>query len=150
MAKYLPICGKNPSGNAKAANVSARGDLQTVRVWEQLYRTLSAGSPTTTSAIISTAFDASNYAIVSLRFDNKLDVDLDVTLLEDTTADGGSWLGDASGNAIKFTVPHNSLIMIMTPDDLPVLNYLHYLKLRIQPKTAPTSGHYQIDVMCKR
>lgn len=140
--------------NAVAKGVSVNSDGKIVSVAEREWKqdamiVLENSSIRDTNAITAkpSSNDVSSFAYVSLRIINSLDADISVKFYDDFHVTGGSVLEDINGNAIEINVPaktnatHN---MIVTPDDIPALNLLHYLTLRVAAKTVPTSGTLSI------
>lgn len=94
--------------------------------------------------------DVSGYAINSLRFDNTLDQPVNVKLYQDDNASSPQLLNDLNGNNIGFTVPANKKGVIVTAEDLPVLNYLTKIMLWMKCDTAPTEGALVVKVVGRR
>ncbi len=150
--KMMKICGKNPDGNATAIGMDANGNLKIKRVWESVVqKDLFSGALSDTGAVttINNALDLAEQGMVSLRFYNTTDSALKVMLYSDMSAATETLLKDINGENFSFTVAADAHTII-TPDDLPVLNYLRYLKLKIQPVTEPTTGQLVVRAVTKR
>lgn len=154
MSKVLKVAGKDPNGAVKAIAVDADGKEKVTRHWDSTVHALvDQGQIREDSPVISTAsnaLDLSEYGFVSLRVSNSHDADVTVMLLQDAAPSGDSWMRRLDGSFITFSIPANSLMTIITPDDIPELNYIKYLKLRISAKTTPTQGSITVRAITKR
>ena len=150
--KFLPFCGKNPSNNATPIKVTANGELKTMHIWEGKWNTLLSESLRNTTAIVlpETALDISDYAIASLRIRSSLDASVTLTLMTDAPNSSGRWACDANGSAITISVPVTNNVMIITADDLPVLNHLKTIQLRVKADDVPTTGTLTVWAYTKR
>ena len=151
MAKYLPVCGKNPSDLATPVEVTANGELKNVHIWEtNKTALLSAEEIRNTTAVVTNVVDVSDYAITSLRVYNSLDANVVINFYEDATNGMGYWLADKDNLPVGITLAHGTYYMAITPDDIPQLNYLSKIKLRVAAATTPTEGSLTIYVVSKR
>ena len=154
MSKVLKIAGKDPNGAVKAIAVDADGKEKVTRLWDSTVHVLvDQGQIREDSPVISTAsnsLDLSEYGFVSLRVSNSHDAEIGVMLFQDVAPSGDSWMRRLDGSFITFSIPANSLMTIITPDDIPELNYIKYLKLRISAKTTPTEGSITVRAITKR
>lgn len=141
--KLMPIGGKSTNNTAIPVSVDNNGNINIKRIWQNKKITLmNAESIRDTSAYttISTVCDCKQSAMVSLRFYNTLGVPVTINIYNDNSAAGSDYMKDFYGSVLSFTVPGG--YTIVTPDDLPCLKYIEYLKLRIQATQAPTSGAF--------
>jgi len=154
MGNVLKIGGKDPSSNVKAVSVDANGRVKSTRYWDSSIHTLiDSAQIRENNPVVSTAtdsFDASEYGFVSLRIRNSHDAALSVMFYEDAGISGDTWMTRLDGSYISFTVPANTQRVIVTPEDVPEINYLKYLKLRVSAKTTPTEGSVTIQAITKR
>ena len=88
--------------------------------------------------------------ITSLRVYNTLDANVVINFYEDATNGMGYWLADKDNSAVGITLAHGNYYMAITPDDIPQLNYLSKIKLRVAAATTPTEGSITIYVVSKR
>lgn len=152
MDKMMKIAGKTSSSTAKGIRVDSDGKLIVIskREWEQTALTILDGDQirdTNAKTAKPTSNDVSGFAYISFRIINSLDADVSIQFYDDWHVTGGSVLKDINGNTIEITVPAKvsaTQNIVVTPDDLPILNLLHYLTLRVQAKTTPTSGALSI------
>ena len=86
-----------------------------------------------------TFVDLKPFGLVSLRIVNSTDKDITFALLYDLNKNSTTYLRDVDGNNIKI-VAKSGKSMIITPNDMPVLNYIDYLKFNFSAAEAPTSG----------
>jgi len=152
MDKMMKIAGKTSGSVAKGIQVDNNGKLIVIskREWEQTALTILDNDQirdTNSKAVKPTSNDVSSFAYISFRIVNSLDADVSIQFYDDWHATGGSILQDINGNSIEIAVPAKvsaTRNIVVTPDDLPILNLLHYLTLRVQAKTTPTSGSLSI------
>ena len=148
----LKMGGKAPDGKAKAVGVDANGNLNVTRQWAADVITV---LPTTeirdTNAIstISNAVDVRNYGFVSLRIVNTLGVPVKIMFYADINAASDLWMSRLDKSYITAMIPATDCV-ILTPEDIPELNYLQYIKLRITPQEIPTKGSLAIHAIAKR
>lgn len=141
--KMMRIAGKTSSDTACGIAVTSDGNVKQNHVWEQHNERIVNEIPEDTSAVtigIETPIVLADYAVTSLRFYNNTGVDVRVRFLLDTVADSALYLRDADGNNIEITIPSNaSYVVSITPNDIPVLNYLNRLKFTYACKETPTN-----------
>ena len=152
MANIMKIGGQNDSGNAQGFYVTNKGYAKITRLWsttvtELFNETISDTSPKNT---IDNVFNCEEYGFISLRFSNSTDVTFTAIIYSDIGSSTlSNYLRDNSGNPIAFTIPKGQ--SILTPDDLPILNYLRYFKLRVQANDTPsTPKDLTIQIYAKR
>lgn len=152
MADIMKIGGKNDSGNVQGFSVTNKGYAKATRLWSTEVTELYQGTVSDTSVIstASTPFNCEEYGFISLRFSNSTDVTFTATIYSDMGSSTlSNYLLDNSGNPITFTIPKGQ--SILTPDDLPILNYLRYLKIRVQANDTPSEPkNLTIQVYAKR
>lgn len=152
MNKMMKVAGKTSNSTAKGIRVDSDGKLIVIskREWEQTQLVVLDGDQirdTNAKAAKPTSNDVSGFAYISFRIINSLDADVSIQFYDDWHVTGGSVLKDINGSTIEITVPAKvsaTQNIVVTPDDLPILNLLHYLTLRVQAKTTPTSGSLSI------
>jgi hypothetical protein len=141
MSEIMKVGGRKSDGTAAAIGIDQNGNLRIKRVWETQTKNIFTGTLSNTTAVttVSNVVNAIEWGMVSLRVNNLLNSDVKIMLYWDNSADGTEWMKDFNGEYVAFTVPAESQ-MIITPDDLPILNYLRYIKCRINAVTTPTNG----------
>ena len=152
MDKMMKIAGKTSGAVAKGIRVDSDGKLIVIseHEWTQTELVcLNASEIRDTNVVVAkpTNNDVSRFAYISLRIVNSLDASVSIQVYDDWHVTGGSVLKDINGSTIEITVPAKESAtqnIVVTPDDLPILNLLHYLTLRVQAKTTPTSGSLSI------
>lgn len=152
MDKMMKIAGKTSGSTAKGIRVDSDGKLIVIskREWEQTALVILDGDQirdTNSKTAKPASNDVSSFAYISFRIVNSLDADVSIQFYDDWHVTGGGVLKDINGNAFEITVPAKvsaTQYIVVTPDDLPILNLLHYLTLRVQAKTTPTSGSLSI------
>lgn len=152
MSNLLKVAGRTDNNTVRGVHVTEEGNVCTARAWGTDIHTIVTTELRDTSAVVTSdnVFDASPYGMISIRVANSHDTDVTLQLYQDTSATSGRWLIDAAGNPISVVVPAGDRCMIITPEDIPALNYLRYIKFRIAANTAPTSGSITIWVAGKR
>ena len=144
--KMMRICGKNPDGNASAIRVDADGNARIKRIWETAEQTVCELIRNSDALVESTGeyvkysgvLDVSDWGMVSLRIANNLSVPASIHFQSDYTYSSEKLATNIDGDDVTFTVQPNTET-IVTPDDLPVLNYLRYIKIRLAAKNTQAS-----------
>lgn len=153
MSEIMKVGGRKSDGTAAAIGIDSNGNLRIKRVWETQTKNIFSGTLSDTTAITTVGDKAVNcleWGMVSLRVYNRLDSDVKILLYYDNDTSGSGWLKNFGGEYVSFTVPADSDVII-TPDDIPALNYLRYLKCRINAVTTPTNGaDLNIQAVLKR
>lgn len=141
MSEIMKVGGRKEDGTAAAIGIDSNGYLKIKRVWETQTKNIFTGTLSNTTAVttVSNVVNALEWGMVSLRVNNLLDSAVKIMLYWDNNVDGTEWMKNFNGEYVTFTVPAESQ-MIITPDDLPILNYLRYIKCRINAVTPPTNG----------
>lgn len=148
--RLIPMGGKSASNTAIGVSVDDNGRINTKRIWQNKKITLmNALSIRDTSAhtTVSTVCDCSESAMVSLRFINTLGMAITVTVYDDINSSGTDYMKDFDGSVLSFNIPEGHIIV--TPDDMPWLKYMNYLKLRVQTSSAPSAGALTIEAYLK-
>lgn len=152
MDKMMKIAGKTSGSVAKGIRVDNDGKLLVIseHEWTQTALVcLDTREIRDTNVVVAkpTNNDVSKFAYISFRIVNSLDASVSIQFYDDWHVTGGSVLKDMNGNAIEVTIPaktDSTHYIVVTPDDLPILNLLHYLTLRVKANSAPTSGSISI------
>ena len=140
MADVMKIGGKTPSNTVKGVAVNADGKLDTVKTWDMPIVELFSDTVSDTEGHLATNLDLSPYPLVSLRIKNQTGVPVDITPLVDLWDNtNGLSLKYINGSTLTFQVPSDSNYFIVMPNDYPWLNYVKYLKLRIQATDTPAA-----------
>jgi len=146
----MQIAGKSPENTAKGIAVTTDGKVKTegTRKISGNSEVVINANPTTADAIYTERLDFSQYGVVSLRIYNLTGVGLTLKVVQDFAVSTGltAQMRDASGAAITMSVA-NSQYVIITPDDLPCLAYLHKPIFAIIPDSAPTQGNITMRVV---
>lgn len=148
----LKIGGKNDSNNVQGFSVTNKGYAKATRFWNTTITQLfnETISDRTVKTTIANVFNCEEWGFISLRFSNSTNVKMTCHIYSDIGSSSlQNYLKDNNGNPITFEIPTGQ--SILTPDDLPVLNYLKWLKLRIEPNEAPsTPNTLSVSVYAKR
>ena len=94
---------------------------------------------------VTTGIDVSNGGLISLRAGNSTDTPIKATLLFDTSASDDRWMKDVNGNYITFEIPTGE--SIITADDVPALNYLRFVRLRLEAVQAPSDPTKTVTIL---
>lgn len=141
--KMMRIAGRTSAGTAVPMAADSAGNISTVRTWKKEWVTIEEGiAITTTTAYALPVFDVSGIPMFSLRFLNRLGVPVTVRFLSDINTKNGYNLVDEYASAHSITIPSTDDYIIITPDDVPILNYVRYVRMRIIVQTAPESGTF--------
>lgn len=148
----LKIGGKSDSNTVLGFSLTDEGYTKATRFWGVTIQEIFNGTISDTSAknTLDNVFNCEEYGFISLRCYNTTDVKIECILYSDIGSSTlSNYLEDNDGNNITFTIPTGQ--SILTPEDLPVLNYLRFLKFRLQPIEAPsTPAPLSIKVYAKR
>ena len=106
-----------------------------------------------TNHIDSSQIDTSDVGMISLRVDNALKDSngdyVQVQMRFQSEGGSGSYnTRDANGEAILLTFGGG--YHFVTPDDLPILNHLQWLRIRAAAVTTPASGNLRVKAILKR
>ena len=150
--KMMRMAGRTPNGIAKPLAVNTDGMPIVNKKWAFKAQALASAMEIrdTTNHYIyeDNSIDISDYPISSLRIRNSMDASVEIRLLYDGNKNQTNWLCDLNDEQNSIVVPagnNNSTWYLVTPDDLPFLNYIKYLKLAIKAETAPTTGSITVD-----
>ena len=161
MSELLKIGVKADNGNAKAIHSDNNGNVQTGKVWgidefkliDALEIRDTAFHKSFEGAGAIGAIDCSKYGLISLRVNNTTDQVINMRLCDDTLTGTSYPMLDVNGNTTIIPIPAGtSYWMVITSNDLPVLNYLKYLKVSVYAKgtTAPITGSVSVYAYGKR
>lgn len=141
----LKIAGKDPNANVKGVAVSADGHILTdvngsVTTRKQWQTTEMIALDTTVADTswhsVPESVDLGSAGLVSLRINNATSRDMTIAFYSDAEAGISPSKGMLSPGDDSIVIPATKLY-IVTPADLPLLNYLHILRLRYQAASAP-------------
>lgn len=149
--KMMRIAGRTSGGTAVPVAADANGNIGTTRKWKKEWIELqTALEIRDTSDHHLTAYDVSEIPVFSLRFVNRLGVPVTIYLRTDINTTNGYALADKDGVSQKVTLaPTNSYITV-TPDDLPILNYIRYLRITVKASSAPADGVFEAYMVAMR
>lgn len=159
MGEFLKIGGKYTDSlgteTAKGISVNEDGQLTIVRRNEveiiDLLTNVEKRDSTAIQITGNTAVDLREWTTCCIFVTNQLDIDVTLQFYTQKTITGTSYLKYMDGSNAKITLPHMAPgAYIITPDDLPLLNYLNFFKCTLQFATAPTSGYISLGLMRKR
>lgn len=143
--KMMKIAGKTPNNTAAGVSVNSDGQIINNHKWESIVKWLVDAKPTDGTAI-KVGFDnetrilVSNYAVASLRIMNNTGVPVRIRFQSDVVYGNQNYLQGIDGKDIEVTVlSSNSRLVVITPTDLPILNYLHALKFTCAFSETPTN-----------
>lgn len=141
--KMMRIAGRTSGGVAKALHVSTDGEPVVERKWGMTDTQVFSSEIRDTnwhSTVGGTTLDISSYPINSLRIRNTTEKAVTIRFLNDLNASNETYLNHNGSNVDIELVGTNNTYQVFTPQDIPVLNYLHYLKFQVKCTETPTSG----------
>ena len=149
-----PIGAKSPSSTVVGISADATGNLKTIKVWDnELIEVYNMDAlPESTATIWTDNIDVSNAGAVSLRFFSNSDAEYEIQLGNDMFNTKYA-LRDLQGEYHKIIIPSGSKLtkyIIVTPDELPILQWLTKLHIAIIPKSVPTTGRLRIWAVLKK
>lgn len=146
-----PIGGKTPSATVAGVAVDADGKLVTKKAWtnDMILAYEMAELPATTATIKPAAVDVSDCGAFSLRVENTSDAEYTIGFYSDVTANSVSLKKADNGSAWGIDVPSNLRYIAITPDDMPIMQWIRNARLYIIPKTVPTTGTLKVWIVKK-
>lgn len=146
--KMMRIAGRTSGGTAVPMLADANGNIATIRTWKKEWSTIEAFVEIRdTNSHQCPAVDVSDVPMFSLRFLNRLGVPVTVSFLTDINTSNGYGLDDANGVAYSVTLVPQQSYIIITPEDMPILNYLRYVRLQVKASSAPSSGVFEAYIV---
>lgn len=146
--KMMRIAGRTPSGTAVPMLADANGNIGTIRKWKKEWASIETSVEIRdTNAHNCPAVDVSDVPIFSLRFLNRLDVPVTVSFLTDVNTTNGYGIQNANGERYTITLAPQNGYIIITPEDMPILNYLRYVRLQVKASSAPSSGVFDAYIV---
>lgn len=142
----MPIGGKfDNDGNPVVMGVAVDGDGAPIsaRKWKnEVVQILDVTDPTSGTKVC-TVIDLANAGAVSLRVDNGLNVPVQLVFYTDYY-NHNYYMRDATGSYITKTIPAGQKFVMITPDDIPAMQWL--AKLKIGAKIAGDSITGDLDI----
>lgn len=149
--KMMRIAGRTSDGVAVPMKASTDGDISTTRTWKKSWQQIVLGLEIRdTNSYNLDAVDVRDIPTFSLRIINRLGVPVTITFLTDVNAFNGYALMNMDQTTKSITVSPGNDYVIVTPEDLPFLNYVQYVRLRVQASTAPASGVFEAALVVVR
>lgn len=151
----MPIGGKSPSDTLLGVAVDANGNAKTKKVWENnmtLIYEMGDNLPESTATIWLDELDISDCAAVSLRVYTTSDAEYSIGIGTDTSSTTYALRNiDGDGQSVKIPTGNTkSKYISITPDDLPILQWIRKLHLLIVPQSVPTTGNLKIWAVTKK
>lgn len=127
----MPIGGKYDNSGSPIVTgvaVDADGGVIAGRKWKnEIIKILDVSNPTA-GTLKCTAVDLSEAGAVSLRINNALNVPVELGFYVDYYGNN-YYMRDADGSLINKTIGANKNYLIITPDDIPILQWLAQLRI---------------------
>lgn len=141
----LKIGGKTKSNTASAFLLGDDGAAVVSRPWESKVNTIINNEEIRDTDIHTLSndqiIDLSQYPINSLRIRTTLDKDVTLIFYYDLAKQSTIYIDDFTDGTLTIVVPADSNHWkLITPDELPLLEYGLYLKFRYTASEAPTTG----------
>lgn len=137
--KMMRIAGRTSGGTAVPMLAGSDGSISTTRKWNVVQTEIFNENISDTENHTMTVVDVSEYPIVSLRITNRTGVPVTIIPKMDLNSGNNYDLIGSDGSSLGIVIPHSANYCIITPNDAPWLNYLHYLKLRVIAAKTPTA-----------
>lgn len=149
--KMMRIAGRTPAGVAVPMKASADGDISTTRTWKKSWQQIvTALEIRDTNGHDLDAVDVRDIPTFSLRIINRLGVPVTIMFLSDVNTTNGYALHNMDQTSKSITVSPGNGYVIITPEDLPFLNYVQYVRLQVKASTAPASGIFEAYLVAVR
>ena len=141
----MKIAGKTNTNVAKPFLVKEDGSQIISRPWGTTVNTIIQAEEIRDTSVHTISgdqiIDLSQYPINSLRIRTTLDQDVTLLFYYDLAKNSTVYIDDFTDGSLKVVVPADSNHWkIVTPDDLPLLEYGKYLRFRYTASEAPTTG----------
>lgn len=147
----MRIAGRTPNGTAVPMKASTDGDISTTRTWKKSWQSIVSNLEIRdTDSHNLDAVDVRDIPTFSLRIINRLGVPVTITFLTDINTANGYSLRNMDQTSKSITVSPANGYVIITPEDLPFLNYVQYVRLQVKASTAPTSGVFDAALVAVR
>ena len=147
----MPIGGKyDNSGSPVVMGVAVDGDGAAIsaRKWKnEIVKILDVTDPTSGTKAC-TVIDLANAGAVSLRVDNALNVPVQLYIYTDYY-NHTYYMRDATGSYITKTIPAGQKFVMITPDDIPAMQWLAQLKIGAKIDGASITGDLDIWAVVK-
>ena len=149
--KMMRIAGRTSGGVAVPMKASTDGDISTTRTWKKSWQTIVSGLEIRdTNNHNLDAIDVRDIPTFSLRIINRLGVPVTINFLTDVNTSNGYALNNMDQTSKSITVSPGNGYVIVTPEDLPFLNYVQYVRLQVKASTAPESGIFEAAMVTMR
>lgn len=147
----MPIGGKfDNDGNPVVMGVAVddEGGVISARKWKnEVVQILDVTDPTAGTKTC-TVIDLANAGAVSLRVDNALNVPVQLIIYTDYY-NHAYYMRDATGSYITKTIPAGQKFVMITPDDMPALQWLAQLKIGAKITGDSITGDLDIWAVVK-
>lgn len=152
MSESIKFAGRTDNNTVKGVSVSNDGYIRTERVWDIKYTEVFNARLTTTDEVYATQYDASNSGMIALEVYNFSGVDISIRVGSPIQVHNNDVKNyDVNGALTAITIPSTSTRCIITPEDMPVLNYCKYLNICISALSSPTADNVvRVFVLDKR
>lgn len=142
--KMMRVAGRTSGGTAVPMLADNSGNIGTTRAWKRKWVTIEENIEIRdTNGHNLTALDVRDISMVSLRILNRLGVPVTISFLTDVNTANGYGLMDADSspkNSVTIS-PLNGYV-ILTPEDIPLLNYVQYIRISVKAQSVPESGQF--------
>lgn len=154
----MKVAGKNSNNAVTGILVENDGTIVSRRMFEDIPTTYIIPANTelrdsSAHTTVSVQCDTYKYPINSIIISTLLDADVEFTLLDGSHISNQGWISRLDGEYVRFTIPANnsnaSKIYMITPEDIPEIDYIKFLKFRYQAKSVPTKGTIHVEVVHK-
>lgn len=151
----MRICGKTDSATAKGVSVASDGSVRTDHKWNctiiKLFDAMEIRDDSYHWSIPD-KIDLTGYAYISLRVVNTLGTQVEIRFANDIDDGTYPMLLNSNGTIISYVLPSGSWsnMFVVTPDELPILQYLTKMKVWAKPASQPSEGSLTIWIVAKR
>lgn len=130
---------KITDGTASPISCDATGALIEQRKFATVVTKVLELAISDTATHKTTALDLSGAGLVSIRLDNKTGKALSIYFYGDEDDHPNSGLRDLSGALYTINIPQGAYYYIITPNDMPFLNYLRKIRMGVTAAEVPTN-----------
>lgn len=146
--KMMRIAGRTPDGVAVPMKASTDGDISTTRTWKRTWQNIQANLEIRdTEEHILPAVDVRDVPTFSIRVINRLGVPVTISFLTDINTLNGYSLNNMDQTSKNVTVSPGYGYVIITPEDMPIFNYVQYLRLKVKASSTPSTGIFEAAIV---
>lgn len=149
--KMMRIAGRTSGGVAVPMLADSNGNIGTTRAWKKEWVNIETSVEIRdTLDHICPVVDVSGIPTFSLRFLNRLGVPVTISFMTDINQSNGYRLAGNDAVVKSITLQPTNNYIIITPEDCPILNYIRFLRLKVNASSTPSNGIFEAAMVTVR